>query len=207
MIPAQQETTPDLNERARLVGDISSLDSALHPIAWLAWAIACTLVVATTRNLLYLLLVTLCAGAAYRAARGMRPDAGAQWSLVLRAAWTLATLSILFNTLTVHAGDRALFTLPRDLPLVGSVIGGAVTLNALLYGCIAALALGTLILVFAALNAAVGYEELLRLLPRPLTGLGVTMTVALGFLPQTIAALGEVREAQAVRGHTPRRGV
>ncbi len=89
----------------------------------------------------------------------------------------------------------------------GAVIGGPVTLNALLYGIISALALGTLMLVFAALNAAVGYEELLRLLPGPLTGLGVTMTVALGFLPQTIAAFGEVREAQAVRGHTARRGV
>jgi energy-coupling factor transport system ATP-binding protein len=180
--------------------------SALHPVAWLSWAVACTLVVATTRNPLYLLLVTLCAGAAYRAARRIRPETGAHWSLILRAAWTLATISILFNALTVHAGDRALFTLPRTVPLVGSVIGGPVTLNALLYGLVSALALGTLILVFAALNAAVGYEELLRLLPRPLTGLGVTMTVAFGFLPQTIVALGEVREAQAVRGQTPGRG-
>lgn len=185
----------------------SDTPSALHPLSWLVWAVACTLVVATTRDPFYVLLVTLCAGAAYRATRGVRPDAGAQWSLVLRAAWTLTTIAILFNTLTVHAGDRALFMLPHDLPLVGSVIGGPVTLNALLYGVISALALGTLILVFAALNAAVGYEELLRLLPRPLTGLGVTMTVALGFLPQTIAALGEVREAQAVRGYSPGRGL
>ncbi|HEY7910014.1 MAG TPA: energy-coupling factor transporter transmembrane component T, partial [Thermomicrobiales bacterium] len=174
----------------------------------MAWAGANTLVVATTRNPLYLLLVTLCAGAAYRAAHGNGAGRDtAQWSLVLRAAWTLTTIAILFNTLTVHAGDRALFALPRNLPLIGAVIGGPVTLNALLYGLISALALGTLILIFAALNAAVGYEELLRLLPGPLTGLGVTMTVALGFLPQTIAALGEVREAQAVRGHTARRGV
>ncbi|MGI8857340.1 MAG: ATP-binding cassette domain-containing protein [Thermomicrobiales bacterium] len=174
----------------------------------MAWAGACTLVVATTRNPLYVALVALCAGAAYRAARNGGTERGtAQWSLVLRAAWTLTTVAILFNTLTVHAGDRALFTLPRDLPLMGAVIGGPVTLNALLYGVISALALGTLILVFAALNAAVGYEELLRLLPRPLTGLGVTMTVALGFLPQTIEAFGEVREAQAVRGHTVRHGV
>ncbi|MDQ2786567.1 MAG: ATP-binding cassette domain-containing protein [Chloroflexota bacterium] len=181
--------------------------SALHPLTWFVWSLACTLVVATTRNPLYVLLVMLCAGATFRAARSVQPTAGAQWSLVLRAAWTLTTIAILFNTLTVHAGDRALFRLPRDLPLVGAVIGGPVTLNALLYGIISALALGTLILTFAALNAAVGYEELLRLLPRPLTGLGVTMTVALGFLPQTITALGEVREAQAVRGHAPGRGL
>jgi energy-coupling factor transport system ATP-binding protein len=184
-----------------------SAHMSLHALTWLAWAGACTLIVATTRNPLYLLLVALCAGAAYRAARGDGEGRDtAQWSLVLRAAWTLTTIAILFNTLTVHAGDRALFALPRDLPLAGAVIGGPVTLNALLYGLISALALGTLILIFAALNAAVGYEELLRLLPGPLTGLGVTMTVALGFLPQTIAALGEVREAQAVRGHTAGRG-
>ncbi|MHB8647814.1 MAG: ATP-binding cassette domain-containing protein [Thermomicrobiales bacterium] len=186
---------------------LSTQHSALHPIAWLAWAVACTLVVATTRNPLYVLLVTFCAGAAYRDVRRTRPESSAHWSLVLRAAWTLTTIAILFNTLTVHAGDRALFALPRDLPIIGAVIGGAVTLNALLYGIIAALALGTLILTFAALNAAVGYEALLRLLPRPLTGLGVTMTIAVGFLPQTISALGEVREAQAVRGHTAGRGM
>ncbi|MDQ6832170.1 MAG: hypothetical protein M3008_02125, partial [Chloroflexota bacterium] len=178
---------------------LSAQHSVFHPVAWLVWAVVCTLVVATTRNPLYVLLVTICVGAAYRAVRSARPEEGARWSLVLRAAWTLTTIAILFNTLTVHAGDRALFMAPRSLPLVGSVIGGPITLNALLYGVISALALGTLILTFAALNAAVGYEELLRLLPRPLTGLGVTMTVALGFLPQTIVALSEVREAQAVR--------
>ncbi len=201
------EQRTSARNRTQDVHQPTPMPSVLHPLSWLAWAVACTLVVATTRNPLYVLLVTLCAGAALRAARGVRPAAGAQWSLVLRAAWTLTTIAILFNTLTVHAGDRALFTLPGNLPLVGSVIGGPVTLNALLYGFLSALALGTLILTFAALNTAVGYEELLRLLPRPLTGLGVTMTVALGFLPQTLAALGEVREAQTVRGHTTGHGL
>jgi len=207
MIPERRDGMWDANRPADVPIPASPQSSALSPFSWLVWALACTLVVATTRNPLYVLLVMLCAGAAFRAARGVRPEAGAQWSLVLRAAWTLTTIAIFFNTLTVHAGDRALFTLSRDLPLVGSVVGGAVTLNAVCYGIVSALALGTLILTFAALNAAVGYEELLRVLPRPLTGLGVTMTVALGFLPQTLAALGEVREAQAVRGHTTGRGL
>jgi hypothetical protein len=47
-----------------------SAHMSLHALTWLAWAGACTLIVATTRNPLYLLLVALCAGAAYRAARG-----------------------------------------------------------------------------------------------------------------------------------------
>lgn len=181
---------------------------ALHPVAWLVWAGVCTIIVATTRNPLYVALVALCAGAAYRAARTTRPGLGvAQWALLLRAVWTLTFIAVLFNMLTVHTGDRVIAELPRGISLLSAIIGGPITFNALLYGVISALALGTLILAFAALNAAVGYEDLLRLLPRPLTGLGVTMTVALGFLPQTIAALGEVREAQAVRGHTIRRSL
>src|SRR4051794_26751832 len=101
--------------------------SALHPVAWLVWAGTCTLAVATTRNPLYLALVALCAGAAFRAARtGQSSRGAAQWSLVLRAAWTLTAIAILFNTLTVHAGDRVLVTLPRGVPLLGPVAGGPV---------------------------------------------------------------------------------
>lgn len=183
----------------------------LHPLVWLLWAGSCTLAVATTRNPLYLLLVALCAATAYRAARaGGGANAAtraARWGIVLRTAASLTALSLLFNTLTVHAGDRVLARIPPELPLLGGVIGGPVTANALAYGLIAALATATLILVFAAVNVAVGYEELLRLLPTAFAGFAVTLTVALGVLPQTFAALREVREAQTVRGLPPPRGV
>ncbi len=184
----------------------------LRPMAWLLWAGACTLATATTRNPLYLALVLLCAGAAYRAARadGDAHDAGARatrWNGPLRLAASLALVSVLFNALTVHAGDMVLARIPPDIPLVGAVIGGPVTANALAYGLLAALATATILLVFAAANAAVGFEELLRLLPAPLAGFGVTLAVAFGFLPGTFAALREVREAQAVRGLPPPRGM
>ena len=182
--------------------------SALHPLAWLAWAGASTLVVATTRNPLYLLLVDALRRGGV--SRGTRQSSGAlirpQWSLVLRAAWTLTTICH-----SLQYTDRSC---RRPRPLHAAAQSAADRVGDRRIGdakrpalrLLSALALGTLILIFAALNVAVGYEELLRLLPGPLTGLGVTMTVALGFLPQTIAALGEVREAQAVRGHTARRG-
>jgi len=188
----------------------------LHPVAWLLWATAGTSAVATTRNPLYLALVLLCAGGAYRVARTAGETDGAndgwvaqaaQWALVVRVVVSLLGVSLAFNVLTVHAGDRVFARLPGNVPLVGGLIGGPLTANALVYGLLAALATLTLILAFAAVNAAVGYADLLRLLPVPLAGLGVTLTVALGFLPQTLAALTEVREAQAVRGLPPARGL
>ena len=188
----------------------------LHPVAWLLWAGGCTLVVATTRNPLYLALVLLGAGGAYRAAR----DGGTvretsetggihamRWAVIVRVVLSLLGVSVLFNVLTVHAGDRVFARLPNALPVIGGIIGGPLTVNALVYGLLAALATLTLLLTFAAVNAAVGYADLLRLLPTPLAGFGVTLTVAVGFLPQTFSALAEVREAQAVRGLPPPRGM
>jgi len=188
----------------------------LHPVAWLLWAGGCTLVVATTRNPLYLALVLLGAGGAYRAAR----DGGTvretsetggihamRWAVIVRVVLSLLGVSVLFNVLTVHAGDRMFARLPNALPVIGGIIGGPLTVNALVYGLLAALATLTLLLTFAAVNAAVGYADLLRLLPTPLAGFGVTLTVAVGFLPQTFSALAEVREAQAVRGLPPPRGM
>lgn len=188
----------------------------LHPVAWLLWAGGCTLVVATTRNPLYLALVLLGAGGAYRAAR----DGGTvretsetggihamRWAVIVRVVLSLLGVSVLFNVLTVHAGDRVFARLPDALPVIGGIIGGPLTVNALVYGLLAALATLTLLLTFAAVNAAVGYADLLRLLPTPLAGFGVTLTVAVGFLPQTFSALAEVREAQAVRGLPPPRGM
>ncbi len=189
----------------------------LHPVAWLLWATAGTLAVATTRNPLYLALVLLCAGGAYRVARAAETDGvdggmgqaaqAARWALIVRVVVSLLGVSLAFNVLTVHAGDRVFARLPGDVPLIGGLIGGSLTANALVYGLLAGLATLTLILTFAAVNAAVGYADLLRLLPAPLAGLGVTLTVALGFLPQTLAALVEVREAMAVRGLPPARGL
>ena len=185
----------------------------LHPVAWLLWAGGCTLVVATTRNPLYLALVLLGAGGAYRAARDggtVRETGGIdamRWAVIVRVVLSLLGVSVLFNVLTVHAGDRVFARLPDVLPVIGGIIGGPLTVNALVYGLLAALATLTLLLTFAAVNAAVGYADLLRLLPTPLAGFGVTLTVAIGFLPQTFSALAEVREAQAVRGLPPPRGV
>lgn len=166
-----------------------------NPVGWLAWSLAAMFIVITTRNPLYLALASNAFVAVYLAV-GRRSVAGAAWGTVLRIGIAVALLNIVFNLLTVHAGDRVLTRLPSEIP----IFGGAITLNALVYGVVSAVALLDLLLIAAIFSSAVSRAALLRLLPGQFTALGVAGIVALSFLPQMLRALSEVREAQAARG-------
>jgi energy-coupling factor transport system permease protein len=167
--------------------------------AWVAWALAGGLVASATRNpvtLSLLLLVVLAV-----AARLLPPSSlGRLWRSAGRLVVWVALLSVLLNVLTVRAGDRPIARLPDEWPLVG----GALTLNALVEGLLAALSLGALLAVWAVFNRLVRHGELLRLLPRPLAAVGVAASIALTFIPGLGRALADIREAQAVRGRVAR---
>ena len=177
----------------------------LDPRAWLVWGIAAGLPALVGRNP-FVLGATLLAVLAVRSAwvgagtgAATAPNAGA-WRVVVRLAVLFAALGVIFNVLTVHAGDRVFARLPEALP----VVGGALTLNALVYGVLSGLAILTLVLVGTTLGAVVAGPALLRLLPARLTTVAVAGSVAWAFIPQTAAAFGEIREAQAARGFRPR---
>ncbi|MDI3339584.1 MAG: energy-coupling factor transporter transmembrane component T, partial [Sphaerobacter sp.] len=93
-------------------------------------------------------------------------------------------------------GDHVLARLPRSLP----IIGGPLTLNALVYGLVSALALLDLLLLAATFSAAVERAALLRLVPGSLAAVGVAAVVGLSVFPQTLRAVRDVQEAQAARG-------
>ncbi len=94
-----------------------------------------------------------------------------------------------------------LFTLPEFLP----IIGGDITLEAVLYGLVIGLGFFALILVFSTFNSAVGPQTLLRLIPGFAYQAGVALTVAISFIPETLIAWREIREAQRLRGYRVRK--
>jgi energy-coupling factor transport system permease protein len=99
--------------------------------------------------------------------------------------------------LSVHAGDIILFSLPRSWP----IIGGPITLEALLYGLSSGASLFAVLLVFAAFNLAVEANRLLRWIPAGLYQAGLIVSIALAFVPQMMASLRDIREAQRIRGY------
>jgi energy-coupling factor transport system permease protein len=165
------------------------------PRAWLLWGIAAGLPPLIGRNP-FVLLATLMSVIAVREAWAAAPGAGA-WRGIVRLALIFSAIGVLFNVLTAHIGDRVFARLPDAFP----IIGGPLTLNALVYGLLSAIAAFTLVLVGATLGAVLDWTTLLRLLPARLTIVAVAGSVAWAFIPQTVTAFTEIREAQLARGH------
>jgi energy-coupling factor transport system permease protein len=78
------------------------------------------------------------------------------------------------------------------------------TLNALIYGLLSAMAIFSLVAVSATLGASLDWSATMRLLPERMATLAVAGSVAWSYLPRTTAALAEIREAQMARGYRPR---
>jgi energy-coupling factor transport system permease protein len=166
----------------------------IDPRAWLLWAAAATVPPLVGRNPFVLLATTLAVLGVWAAWRDAATDG---WGRLLRLGALFALVGVLFNTLTAHVGDRPFARLPDAWPLVG----GPLTVNALVYGLLSGLAVFGLLLVGTTLGATLDWATLLRLLPDRLHAVAVTGAVAWALVPQTLRAFGEIREAQEARGH------
>jgi energy-coupling factor transport system permease protein len=106
-------------------------------------------------------------------------------------------LAIPFNALSNHSGQIVLLRLPQTWP----VVGGLITLEAVIAGAANGLSLFTILVVFAAFNAAVDHYQLLRATPAFLFQAGLVVSIAVTFVPQMVLSAREIREAQRIRGH------
>jgi len=171
----------------------------LHPWAWVGWLAAVLVALSTTRNPLHLTLILLCIGMV-RMAPGARQEASYSPVSPVRFALVVVPLAGLFNAATAHFGDTVLLRLPEGLP----VIGGPITLEALVFGAINGLVLSGILAAFATFNQALPIRALIRLIPRAFYPLAVVISIGVTFVPVTVRQFQQIREAQAVRGHRVR---
>ena len=168
----------------------------LHSISWVAWTAVAAVSATLTQNPFYLVILLGVAAIQYAAASRGHPRARG-WASLLRVALGLALFVIPFNALNAHAGDHVLFRLPESWPL----IGGKITLEAVLWGTSTALGLLVLIVLFATFNLVVDQAQILRLTPAFIYEAGLVVSIALTFVPQMMISAQEIREAQRIRGH------
>lgn len=167
----------------------------LDPRMWLLWALTVLITVSSARNPLYvaiLLLIAMVVGVTCATEDRQRAPLSP-----LHFGMIAVPLSALFNGLTVHFGDTVLVVLPDWLPL----LGGAVTLEAIVFGAVNGLTLTVIFSSFSIFNAVTPVRDLIKLTPRAFHEAGVVLSIALTFVPQTTRSLRSIREAQAVRGH------
>ena len=150
-----------------------------------------------SRNPLYLALALL----AVAVVRAQLDDDNSSRSLpVWRLGLTMIVIAMSWNALTAHYGETVLLALPSALPLVG----GPITLEALVFGLTNGLAIWLFFAAFSTFSLAVSPYQILMLAPRALRHAGLVVSIALTFFPQALRAARDVREAQAVRGYRPR---
>lgn len=165
---------------------------------WFLWALTTLVAASSTRNPLYIIVLLLIAsivGLTCASDQGQRAPLSP-----LRFAALAVPLSTLLNWLTVHIGDTVLLRLPDWLPL----LGGPMTLEALVFGATNGLTLTAIFSSFAVFNQVTPVRDLVQLTPRAFHEAGVVLSIALTFIPQTTRSLKRIREAQAVRGHRVR---
>lgn len=167
----------------------------VHPFAWVGWLGAALLALSTVRNPLYLIVILLCVGIVKT--MSLSEELAVSPISSVRFALLVVPLSALFNAAMVHFGDTVLLRLPPSLP----VLGGPITLEALVFGATNGLVLSGILAAFTALNQALPVRALVRLIPRAFHQVSVVVSIALTFVPTTLRQLEQIREAQAVRGH------
>ncbi len=177
--------------------------ASIHALAWLAWLASILVVLTITRNPLYLgivlawiALVTV----AVRRTTDSETSAQAVNISPVRFGLFVIAVSAAFNGLTVHFGSTILFTIPEQIPL----IGGPVTLEAIVYGALNGVVIAGLFAAFLVMNRALSVRELVQLIPRAYYPVAVVVSIAITFVPTTLRQFRQIREAQAVRGHRMR---
>jgi energy-coupling factor transport system permease protein len=167
-----------------------------HTGSWLAWLIAAAAPAFTLRNPLYLGLVLGAAWLVY-SAMGRTTSIGSSWGSFVKIGLFFLVVAIPFSALSIHAGQIVLFRLPESWP----ILGGSITLEAIIAGAVNGLSLLTILAIFAAFNAVVDHYQLLRAVPASLFQAGVVVSIAITFVPQMVLSAQEIREAQRIRGY------
>jgi len=180
---------------------------AVHPVAWWLWALGMAAAVMRTTNPVLLGVAVVVLGWVVASRRTDAPW-GRSFSLALRLGVVLVVFRVVLAMLFgLRLPGTVVFTLPEvTMPAwaAGVNVGGPVTVELLLGAATDGLRLAAIVACFAAANSLANPYRLLRTFPAVLYELGVALTVALSFVPQTVTTVGRIREARRLRGRAVR---
>ena len=161
------------------------------------WSAAAVAIAVATTNPVYRGVVVLCA-LNLVLARG-RPGVRLRPLLVSVALAT--AVATVVSLLLSHTGAHPLLQLPPGVP----AIGGAITVEALVFGVVTGLGIAAAVLAVAPLTLVVEPHDLIDALPTALARSGAAIATALSLIPATTRGAAEIRDAQRMRGWRPNR--
>ncbi len=181
-----------------------------HAVTWLAWAVAASIALQLAPSPVYVAIVL---GISWIVVSQHSIDGplSKAFPILVIAALGFAVLRVVLTAATTHGSAEVWFTTPSlTMPelLGGFDVGGAVSGPVVLQAAQEAFVVVGIVAVFAAFNAVVSHYELVQTVPRAFYELGLIVVIALAFVPTTIEAVHDVREADRSRtgGNVVRRG-
>lgn len=179
----------------------------LHPGAWWIWAAGCALAASRTTNPLLLILLVIVVGVVVHARRTDAPWSRS-FSLFLRLGVVIVVVRVAIQVLLgANSGGAVLIPLPGlTLPewLSHLRIGGDVTAQGLLAALEDGMRLATIVICLGAANSLAAPARLLKSVPAALYQLGVSVVVAVTFVPQLVADVERLRATRRLRGRSDR---
>ena len=169
----------------------------MNPRAIGAWSLAALSIAVSTTNPVYRAVVGLCA-LNLVLARG-RPGVRLR-PLVVTAA-VAAAIATAVSLVLSHTGAHPLFRVPALVP----ALGGAITLEALVFGLVTGLGIAAALLAVAPLTLVAEPYDLVDALPSFLSRTGAAIGTALNLIPAMVRSAADIRDAQRLRGWRPRR--
>lgn len=169
----------------------------MNPRALAAWSISGITISLASGNPVYRVLVLLCALNVLVALR--RPDVSLRGMGI--ALVVAALIAITVTTLASHTGAHAFLTLPAGIP----VLGGPLTIEAVLFGASTGVGIAAAVLAAAPLSLVLMPNSLVDALPSGLARTGAAIGTALNLIPGIARSATEIRDAQRMRGWRPRR--
>jgi energy-coupling factor transport system permease protein len=169
----------------------------VNPRALAAWSISGITISLASGNPVYRVLVLLCALNVLVALR--RPDVSLRGMGI--ALVVAALIAITVTTLASHTGAHAFLALPAGIP----VLGGPLTIEAVLFGASTGVGIAAAVLAAAPLSLVLMPNSLVDALPSGLARTGAAIGTALNLIPGIARSATEIRDAQRMRGWRPRR--
>ena len=178
---------------------------SLHPLTWWIWSFAVAISVTRANTPIFAVVSVGVVGVIVLSQRDDAPwSKSFNWTLKV-AAWILLFRTFIGVTIGVPIPGTTLFTLPRmPLPdwMPGIRIGGAVTLERLSSALSEGVIICAIILIFGAAASLTSPHRLLRVLPVFIYEFGVAVVIATSVLPQLVASVSRIRQAQRLRGQS-----
>jgi energy-coupling factor transport system permease protein len=173
----------------------TSPPQAIDARAWLIWLAAMLFVALSTRNPFYQALLVMWVVTTWQSPKNSATLFGLK-NIAQLGAFAIF-FGTVFNALTVHVGQTALWTIPGDVP----ILSGSVTLEAAAFGASSGFTIILLILIFTRFSLAIDYASILRLMPSALFEMGLMISISFTLIPNMRRAWRDIRHSQALRGH------